>query len=126
MIYLTLEELLKIASRVIDGEVAVRDLGLLESAAARPRTSVFGEDAYPDLHSKAAAMLLSICLNHALIDGNKRLALAATIVMLGINGWELTLSNDDAYELFIAVAEGQMREVDDVAKALMAGSQRFG
>ena len=71
-------------------------------------------------------MLLSICLNHALIDGNKRLALAATIVMLGINGWELTLSNDDAYELFIAVAEGQMREVDDVAKALMAGSQRFG
>ena len=126
MIYLTLEELLKIASRVIDGEVAVRDLGLLESAAARPRTSVFGEDAYPDLHSKAAAMLLSICLNHALIDGNKRLALAATIVMLGINGWELTLSNDDAYELVIAVAEGQMREVDDVAKALMAGSQRFG
>lgn len=126
MIYLTLEELLKIASRVIDGEVAVRDLGLLESAAARPRTSVFGEDAYPDLHSKAAAMLLAICLNHALIDGNKRLALAATIVMLGINGWELTLSNDDAYELVIAVAEGQMREVDDVAKALMAGSQRFG
>jgi len=124
MIYLTLEELLIIASRVIDGDVAVRDIGLLESAAARPKTSVFGEDAYPDLHSKAAAMLLSICLNHALIDGNKRLALAATIVMLGINGWELTVSNDDAYELVIAVAEGHMREVIDVAKALMAGSQR--
>jgi death-on-curing protein len=124
MIYLTLEELLIIASRVIDGDVAVRDIGLLESAAARPKTSVFGEDAYPDLHSKAAAMLLSICLNHALIDGNKRLALAATIVMLGINGWELTVSNDDAYELVIAVAEGHMREVNDVAKALMAGSQR--
>jgi len=124
MIYLTLEELLVIASRVIDGDVAVRDMGLLESAAARPKTSVFGEDAYPDLHSKAAAMLLSICLNHALIDGNKRLTLAATIVMLGINGWELTVSNDDAYELVIAVAEGHMREVNDVAKALMAGSQR--
>jgi len=124
MIYLTLEELLVIASRVIDGDVAVRDMGLLESAAARPKTSVFGEDAYPDLHSKAAAMLLSICLNHALIDGNKRLALAATIVMLGINGWELTVSNDDAYELVIAVAEGHIREVNDVAKALMAGSQR--
>jgi len=124
MIYLTLEELLIIASRVIDGDVAVRDIGLLESAAARPKTSVFGEDAYPDLHSKAAAMLLSICLNHALIDGNKRLALAATIVMLGINGWELTVSNDDAYELVIAVAEGHMREVNDVAKALTAGSQR--
>ena len=58
MIYLTLEEVLAIAARVIDGEVALRDAGLLESAVARPRTTVFGEDAYPDLHSKAAAMLL--------------------------------------------------------------------
>lgn len=126
MIYLTLEELLTIASRVIDSEVAVRDPGLLEAAAARPRTSVFGEDAYPDVHSKSAALLLSICLNHALVDGNKRLALAATIVMLGVNGWELTMSNDDAYELVIAVAEGRMREVGEVAAVLMQGSQRSG
>jgi len=126
MIYLTLEELLTIASRVIDSEVAVRDPGLLEAAAARPRTSVFGEDAYPDVHSKSAALLLSICLNHALVDGNKRLALAATIVMLGVNGWELTMSNDDAYELVIAVAEGRMRDVGEVAAVLMEGSQRTG
>jgi death-on-curing protein len=126
MIYLTLEELLTIASRVIDSEVALRDPGLLEAAAARPRTSVFGEDAYPDVHSKSAALLLSICSNHALVDGNKRLALAATIVMLGVNGWELTMSNDDAYELVIAVAEGRMREVGEVAAVLMQGSQHIG
>jgi death-on-curing protein len=123
MIYLTLDELLDVASRVIDGDVALRDAGLLESAAARPQTTVFGADAYPDLHSKSAALLISICKNHALIDGNKRLALAATIVMLGVNGWVLTLTNDEAYDLVIAVASGELTEVDEVADRLRAGSQ---
>ena len=123
MIYLTLEEVLSVAARVIDGEVALRDAGLLGSAVARPRTSVFGADAYPDLHSKAAAMLLSICKNHALIDGNERLALAATIVMLGINGWTLSMSNDEAYDFVIAVACGDLSEVADVAEQLRLGSR---
>ena len=123
MMYLTLEEVLAVAARVIDGDVALRDAGLLESAVARPRTTVFREDAYPDLHSKAAAMLLSICKNHALIDGNKRLALAATIVMLGINGWTLSMSNDEAYDFVIAVACGDLSEVADVAEQLRLGSR---
>ncbi|MFM7597306.1 MAG: type II toxin-antitoxin system death-on-curing family toxin [Actinomycetota bacterium] len=123
MIYLTLDELLVIAARVIDGEVALRDAGLLESAAARPQTTVFGADAYPDLHSKSAALLISICKNHALIDGNKRLALAATIVMLGINGWVLTMTNDEAYDLVIAVASGDLNDVPEVADRLRAGSR---
>lgn len=123
MIYLTLDELLVVAERVIDGEVALRDAGLLESAAARPQTTVFGADAYPDLHSKGAALLISICKNHALVDGNKRLALAATIVMLGINGWELTLTNDEAYDLVIGVASGDLNEVPEVADRLRAGSR---
>ena len=122
MIYLTLDEVLAVAARVIDGEVLLRDAGLLEAAVARPRTSVFGEDAYPDLHSKSAALLLSICTNHALIDGNKRLALASAIVMLGVNGWKLTLSNDEAYDLIIAVATGELSEVSDVATRLRSGS----
>jgi death-on-curing protein len=122
VIYLTLDEVLAVAARVIDGEVLLRDAGLLEAAVARPRTSVFGEDAYPDLHSKSAALLLSICKNHALIDGNKRLALAAAIVMLGVNGWKLTLSNDEAYDLIIAVATGELSEVSDVAARLRSGS----
>ncbi|MFM7211884.1 MAG: type II toxin-antitoxin system death-on-curing family toxin [Actinomycetota bacterium] len=123
MIYLTLDELLVIAERVIDGEVALRDAGLLESAAARPQTTVFGADAYPDLHSKCAALLISICKNHALVDGNKRLALAATIVMLGINGWVLTMTNDEAYDLVIAVASGDLNDVPEVADRLRAGSR---
>ena len=123
MIYLTLDELLVIAARVIDGEVALRDAGLLESAAARPQTTVFGADAYPDLHSKSAALLISICKNHALVDGNKRLALAATIVMLGVNGWVLTMTNDEAYDLVIAVASGDLNEVPEVADRLRAGSR---
>ena len=122
MIYLTIEDLLIVASRVIDGEVLLRDAGLLESAAARPQTTVFGEDAYPDVHSKAAALLLSICKNHALIDGNKRLALAGTIVMLGVNGWTLTLTNDEAYDLVISVASGELNEVAEVAEQLRRGT----
>ena len=122
MIYLTIEDLLIVANRVIDGEVLLRDAGLLESAAARPQTTVFGEDAYPDVHSKAAALLLSICKNHALIDGNKRLALAGTIVMLGVNGWTLTLTNDEAYDLVISVASGELNEVADVAEQLRRGT----
>lgn len=123
MIYLTLDELLVIAERVIDGDVALRDAGLLESAAARPQTTVFGADAYPDLHSKSAALLISICKNHALIDGNKRLALAATIVMLGVNGWVLTMTNDEAYDLVIAVASSDLNDVPEVADRLRAGSR---
>jgi death on curing protein len=123
MIFLTLDELLGTAARVIDGEVALRDAGLLESAAARPQTTVFGADAYPDLHSKTAALLISICTNRALVDGNKRLALAAAIVMLGINGWVLTLTNDEAYDLVIAIASGELDEVDEVADRLRNGSR---
>jgi len=122
VIYLTLEELLYVTERAIGGPVALRDVGLLDAAAARPRASAFGEDAYPDLHTKAAALLVSICANHALVDGNKRLALAGAIVFLGVNGWRLTLTNDEAYDLVIAVAEGSRREVADVAEALRAGS----
>lgn len=123
MIYLTLDEVLAVTDRVIDGEVLLRDAGLLEAAVARPQATVFGQDAYPDLHSKTAALLLSICKNHALIDGNKRLALAGTIVMLGINGWVLTVTNDEAYDLIIAVASGSLTEVSDVADALRRGSR---
>ncbi|MEI6374220.1 MAG: type II toxin-antitoxin system death-on-curing family toxin [Actinomycetes bacterium] len=123
MIYLTLEELLYVAERAIGAPVELRDAGLLEAAAARPRASAFGADAYPDLHAKTAALLLSICLNHALIDGNKRLALAGAIAMLGVNGWHLTLTNDEAYELVLSVATGSMSTVDEVADVLRRGSQ---
>lgn len=118
MIYLTLPELLRVAERVIDGEVKVRDYGLLESALARPRASAFGQDAYPSLDEKAAALLHSLARNHALVDGNKRLALGALIAFYGMNGRRLTLTNDAAYHLVMAVAAGTLDELADIAQAL--------
>ena len=123
MIYLTVPELTYIASRVLDSEVIVRDHGLLESAAARPRATAFGTDAYQTIEEKAAALLHSLVRNHALIDGNKRLALAATIAFLGVNGSRLTWSNDQAYELIIEVATGKLDEVASIADRIRRGSE---
>src|SRR5882762_4244172 len=111
MIYLTLPELLRVAERVLGADVKIRDIGLLEAALARPQTTAFGADAYPTLDEKAAALLHSLARNHALIDGNKRLALAGLIAFYGINGRRLTWSNDDAYDFVMAVATGQKDSV---------------
>lgn len=123
MIYLTLPELLHIAERAVGGEPAVRDFGLLESALARPQATAFGSDAYPDLNTKAAALLHSLARNHALSDGNKRLALAGTIAFYGINGRRLTLTNDEAYELIMNVAAGKLDSVDDIAAILATATE---
>jgi death on curing protein len=115
VIFLTAEELLFVAQRAIDAEVVVRDLGLLESAAARPRASAFGRDAYPSLEERAAALVHSLVNNHALVDGNKRLGLAGLIAFLGVNGYRLTWSNDEAYEFIVDVADGTLVEVGELA-----------
>lgn len=118
MIYLTLPELLHVAERVLGPDFAVRDAGLLESALARPQAVLFGEAVYPDIADQAAALLHSICQNHALIDGNKRLSLVATIAFLGLNGRRLTLTNDQAYDLVIAVASGEVTEIREISSRL--------
>ena len=118
MIYLTLPDLLRVAARVLGDDVKVRDYGLLESALARPQASAFGRDAYPSLDEKAAALLHSLARNHALIDGNKRLALGALIAFYGLNGRRLNLSNDAAYELIMAVASGTLDQVADIVGVL--------
>lgn len=123
MIYLTLDELLLVANRAIEGDVVVRDHGLLESALARPQASVFGADAYPTLDEQAAALLHSLARNHALIDGNKRLALAGTIAFLGVNGQRLTCTNDEAYDLVIAVATGELDGVPEIASRIAAHTE---
>jgi death-on-curing protein len=117
VIHLDLDDLLHIAARTL-GEVQVRDAGLLESAVARPWSAAFGEDVYPSIHGKAAALLHSVARNHALADGNKRLALAATIAFYGLNGFRLTLSNDEAYDLVIAVSSGELDDVESITGRL--------
>jgi death on curing protein len=118
--FLSLDDLLRIADAAAGVEVVVRDVGLLESALGRPRATVFGDDAYPDLHTKAAALLHSLARNHALVDGNKRLAWAATAVFLGINGHRVDAGNDDVVELVIAVAAGELSDVVAIAERLRA------
>ncbi len=123
MIYLTVPELLRIAERALGSEPKVRDMGLLHAAAARPAASAFGQDAYQDLGAKAAALLHSLACNHALVDGNKRLALAGVIAFYGVNGRRLTLTNDEAYELVMAVADGRLATVPDIAARLRPATE---
>ena len=123
MIYLTLPELLHIAERALGSEPAVRDYGLLEAAAARPQATAFGSDAYPGLDAKAAALVHSLARNHALVDGNKRLALAALIAFYGVNGRRLTLTNDAAYEFIMDVAAGRLDSVDDITAVLTTATE---
>jgi death on curing protein len=116
--YLTTEQAMRIARRAIGGPVEVRDLGLLDAAVHRPRASVLGQDAYPDLLTKAAALLHSLARSHPLVDGNKRLAWLATYVFLAKNDVVLDPDDDAAYQLVVAVAAGEVDEVTEVARRL--------
>lgn len=118
MIYLTLPELLHVAERTLGPDYGVRDYGLLEAALARPQATAFGKDAYPDPDTKAAALLHSVARNRALADGNKRLALTAVIAFYGVNGRRLTLTNDEAYDLVMSVAAGELDTVNAIAALL--------
>lgn len=113
--YLDLDDLVTLTRRLEAGPV--RDVGLLDSAAARPRSSAFGEDAYPTLDLKVAALLHSIARNHALVDGNKRLAWLAAVTFADLNGHAVGLTDDEAFALVLAVAEGKL-EVEEIAESL--------
>lgn len=124
--YLDLDDLLSIAHEVVGADVAVGDYGLLESALARPRASALGQDAYPELHVKAAALLHSLARNHALIDGNKRLAWTACRTFLAINGYWISAPEDARFELVIRVATGEPQNLDKVSEQLRGWSYREG
>ena len=116
--YLDAEDLVDLARRLLGDPPPIRDLGLLGAAAARPQASAFGEDAYPDVWSKAGALLHSIVSNHPLVDGNKRLGWLATAVFLELNDASVSTAADaDVYGLVMAVATGEL-SVDQIAAAL--------
>jgi death-on-curing protein len=114
--YLELADILKLGREII-ADFRVREIGLLESAVARPKTYVFGEDAYPTFAQKAAALLHSIARNHALIDGNKRLAWSAARLFCLMNDLDIKMKQDKAYEMVVGVAAGQI-EMDELVKIL--------
>lgn len=114
--YLDLEDLISMVRTL--GIGPVRDIGLLDSAATRPRASAFGEDAYETIDLKAAALLHSIARNHALVDGNKRLAWLAVVVLLDLNDRVVSLSDDEAFDLVIDVSSGATSDLDEIAARL--------
>ena len=122
--YLDLEDLVDLAVSVLGDPPPIRDMGLLGAAASRPQTSAFGEDAYPDIWTKAAALLQSIVKNHALVDGNKRLGWLAAATFLELNRVRVThISNDDVYDFVIETAAGH-HDVDELAAKLRRLAER--
>lgn len=124
--YLDPEDLVHLASLLLGDPPPIRDPGLLGSAAARPQTTVFGEDAYSDVRTKAAALLQSVVKNHPLVDGNKRLGWLATAVFLELNDVPVVqATNADVYNLVVAIAAGK-HTVEDIATALQDIIRRSG
>ncbi|MEV6204278.1 type II toxin-antitoxin system death-on-curing family toxin [Streptomyces sp. NPDC051771] len=120
-VYLSAEDGLVIAGYAVDDQaVVVRDAGLLESAVHRPSAAMFGEEAYPDLLGKAAALLQSLVINHPLFDGNKRTAWLSCVTFLAMNGVQLRPDIDAAERLVIEVATGRTDEVGAIAQELRA------
>ncbi len=114
--YLNLEDLIQLAADI--GVGPVRDVGLLAAAAGRPQTTLMGEDAYASTEVKASALFHSLVCNHPLGDGNKRLGWFATAVFLHLNGLNIALTQAQAFDLTMAVASGQLRNVDEIAARL--------
>ncbi|MCN9239230.1 type II toxin-antitoxin system death-on-curing family toxin [Streptomyces sp. RY43-2] len=122
MKYLTVQEALELAELACAGqEVAVRDLGLLSSALHRPRSQMFGVEAYTDLFEKAGALLQSLAANHPLVDGNKRMAWMCTVVFLDFDGVDMIdVDQEEAYKLVMEVAAGSLEDAGLVAQRLRA------
>jgi death on curing protein len=115
--FLRVEDVLALAEAVLGGPPGVRDLGLIDSAVARPNAAFAGVEAYPSLHLKAAALLESLAGNHALVDGNKRTAFASLLFFYDLNGMRLTLSHDDAFDLVIGIVTHEL-DIERAAKIL--------
>ncbi len=113
--YLTLDDLLEMIRALAVGPV--RDVGLLDSAVNRPRSSAFGADAYESIELKAAALLHSLTKNHSLVDGNRRVAWLATVVFCDISGCDVTLTETDAFNLVWAIASSDV-DLEQIAQRL--------
>ena len=115
--FLRVDDVLALGEAVLGGPPGVRDLGLIDSAVARPQAAFAGVEAYPSIHLKAAALLESLAGNHALVDGNKRTAFASLLFFYDLNGMRLTLSHDDAFDLVIDVVTHKL-DVEGAAAVL--------
>ncbi len=118
--FLDLDDLLAAANAAVGGTAQVRDVGLLQAALARPQATAFGDQAYPTLDLQAAALLHSIVTSHPLVDGNKRLGWVAIRLFYAFNDVALRADIEVAFELVMAVADGTIRDVSEIAARLGA------
>ena len=127
MKYLANEDILVIHALIIDqtgGRHGIRDVGLLESACARPKTSIFGKSTFPTVFDKAAAYLDSIAKHHVFVDGNKRTALARAARFLELNDFRLNASNIEAERFMIRVIVKRL-DIPKIAAWLRKHSKRI-
>jgi len=127
MIYLTAEQVLFIHARLIaetGGSHGVRELNMLLSAVGRPQASFDDQDLYPDLFSKAAALLDSLIRNHPFVDGNKRTGITAAALFLQMNGYWLTATDSELEKFTIEVAQAQ-QNVAEIAAWFQANTHRL-
>jgi death-on-curing protein len=115
--YLTASDLYNLNDEVTGGHTYVRDVHLLNSAAKRPAIVVFGEEQFPTLIDKAAALLHSLAYHHLFADGNKRTALRAVTLFLEKNGYVLTWDDRTEYDLLLEIAQGKY-DVEQIAERL--------
>lgn len=107
MRYLSPSEVIGINEQEV-GPDLLADFGLLEAAVLRPQQTIFGADAYPDIHAKATAMMHSLTRSHPFIDGNKRTAVLSMIVFYNLNGYAIDADQGEVVALAVDVAEGQI------------------
>ena len=110
-VYLSLEQVLelhRLEIRRFGGSAGLRERGGLEAALARPQMTFGGEDLYPDVESKAAAVMHSLVMNHPFVDGNKRTGAAVAELFLNLNGVELEADDDDLVVVTLTVARGEL------------------
>ena len=126
MRYLRAEEILAIHDETVEKEggiLGIRDLGLLYSLAERPKSSMMGQEFYPDLFSKAAAILEGIATYHVFSDANKRTAFLSTGTFLGFQGFDLIVEHDVAYRFVLEVAV-QKKSIEEIAAWLKKNSRK--
>lgn len=119
-IYISLDEVLAIHDDMVErygGSFGIRDLGLIQSAIARPQATFGGEDLYPSILDKAAALFHSLIFNHAFADGNKRTAVTSTARFLHLNGYELEASQKELVDFPLKV-ENKHPDIDEISKWL--------
>ena len=121
--YLTVDDVCRINEAEVGSDM-LADFGLVESAVLRPQQSVGGQDAYPGLHSKAAALFHSLANNHPFVDGNKRTAVLALIVFYNLNGWQVRVEQGQLVDFSVGVVVNHVG-VPDIASQLASWTLPF-